>query len=62
MEPLTYIPLVITTTVLAVISFMKARGKDGKKRKLYWIITAFIFWIGTLLWTLDKLRVFSLWR
>lgn len=55
-DPLTYIPLITTSLALAIISFMK---KTQKNKKIYWLISACILWIGTLIWTLNKLGVFK---
>jgi len=52
-EAITYIPLLITSLSLAIISFMKAK----KSKKIFWIITALVFWLGSILWTLFKLGV-----
>jgi len=54
MSAINFIPLLISSLFLAIISFMK---KTKKNKKAYWIITALIIWLGVLLWTLNVMEV-----
>jgi len=55
---ITFIPLLISNMFLAIISFIKT----NKKQKLKYTILITIIWISTLLWTLNKFGVLTLWQ
>ena len=54
MDALTYIPILISSLALALVSFSRKR-----KQKTLWLATATIIFIGTLIWTLNVLGVFQ---
>ncbi|MDO8508189.1 MAG: hypothetical protein Q7S27_00730 [Nanoarchaeota archaeon] len=55
-QAIIYIPLILSSLALGIVSFVKETKKNNK---VLWLITAFIIWIGNFIWTLNKVGVLT---